>query len=141
MSLNNEQLKELNFIDDKIELLALEPQTASAIAYKEKELLLLKEDCKLIYNIYIPENHPIIKDSLLRVGRKILFTYNKPINGKRSPDRIYGNVLSYERIPKEKVKMYIHSLYENDKDYIKIDVIFDRKELILNVTGRPLEDY
>ena len=82
----------------------------------------------------------------MRSGRRIMFKNNIMVNGKKKEVRRYGTIEKFDPVTREVMEKDIHKYLLSDsgysgEKYIKIELLLEREELIVNVTGQCEEDY
>jgi hypothetical protein len=131
----NKNLRQTDFSLEKIEKDILDK-----IMFHEEMALELRRRAGMFNTIYIPQIHLAHASSLLRKDRRLMWSENIPPQGKKSGKRHYGTIDSFEPVYAEQMKkeikdMFLDEMNYNDEPYMKIKVIMERDEMIVQVTG------
>lgn len=131
----NKNLRQTDFSIDKIDRDILDK-----IMYHEESALELRRQAGMYNTIYIPQVHLAHASSLLRKDRRLVWSESVAPQGKKSGKRHYGTIDSFEPIYDEQMRkeikeMFLDEMNYNGEPYMKIKLIMERDEMIVQVTG------
>lgn len=131
----NKNLRKTDFKQEDVE-----KDILNQIMYHEEAALELRRQAGMFNTIYIPQIHSAHAASMLRKDRRILWTENIPPMGKKSGKRHYGTIEGFSPIYKDEMEkeidaMYLHEMNYTGEPYMKIKMIIERNEPMVQVTG------
>ncbi len=124
----------------------LDKETLDKIEWFEEQAKELRRSLGMYATLYVPQTHPVIGHSLMRHGRRLIFTEEKATYGRKSSQRRYGFIESFEPVDDNTMekdidkKVLMDSKYGGEK-YIKVKVLMEREELIVHVSGKSEDIY